>query len=296
MRNVPYEGCGCNDFEVAGVIRNGKIYEDGAVPEEKFDETVADIYNRIQNVGGVAQTANEKTETNKADIKVINTQIKTIGNSITSLNSKVSEVDKTYSDVTNKLSERIAIIETDGPMIGINNFKVTPALAELGKTVNAVVTWQLSRTPVSAVINGVDVTGKTQFLDSGVTSNKEYTLSVLDEKNKESRKTISIEFANYVYWGVSEADAATESVIKILSDSELTNDKNKTVAFAANDQYIYYAYPSRLGESRFVYNGVAGGFTLVDQILVSNGSGYGEKYNIYRSDNKLNDEIEIAVE
>lgn len=101
-------------------------------------------------------------------------------------------------------------------------------------------------------------------------------------------ETITHTFYNYRMWGTSSTVTGyTEADIEGLAGSELSNSKAKTftVVPGVND-YIVYAYPSRLGTATFTVGGFEGGFELPETVSVTNSSGYQENYYVYRSTNK----------
>ena len=69
--------------------------------------------------------------------------------------------------------------------------------------------------------------------------------------------------------------------------SELSGSRARTKTVTAGaGQYIWFAYPARLGAATFKVGGFEGGFTLVDgSFSHTNASGYTEAYRVYRSDN-----------
>jgi hypothetical protein len=67
----------------------------------------------------------------------------------------------------------------------------------------------------------------------------------------------------------------------------LQNSKTYTFSInAGSGEYVYYAYPSRLGTATFTVGGFANGFSTIPSTLsVTNSNGYSENYYIYRSSN-----------
>lgn len=54
---------------------------------------------------------------------------------------------------------------------------------------------------------------------------------------------------------------------------------------ATSNEYIYYAFPTRLGTPVFKVGGFEGGFNKVSTIYFTNSYNYVEKYDIYKSTN-----------
>lgn len=163
--------------------------------------------------------------------------------------------------------------------IQINSFSAAPPVLEIGSSQTITLAWTLNKQATSQNINGSPVTGNSKrFTD--VTTPTTYMLSVSDGKTSASR-SVSVSFANQIYYGAAENLDEVTALSKILS-----NDPERviTVDARAND-YIIYAIPARLGTVKFFVGGFEGGFEeAVEQQLV-NSSGYIELYKVYRSTN-----------
>ena len=69
-------------------------------------------------------------------------------------------------------------------------------------------------------------------------------------------------------------------------NQSISDNKNRTIKVnAINDEYIYYAFPSRLGTPIFKVGGFEGGFSKVSTISFTNIYNFTENYDIYKSDN-----------
>ena len=104
-----------------------------------------------------------------------------------------------------------------------------------------------------------------------------------------------MDFVNHIFWGVSASANQTEGTVKALDNTELSNVRARTITVSANNEYIYYAYPKRLGTSEFRVNGFTGGFENPAIVSIDNHSGYDEDYYVYRSANKLNSTFEVHI-
>jgi len=104
---------------------------------------------------------------------------------------------------------------------------------------------------------------------------------------------------NTIYWGYHTDTSATEATIEGLSggSSAASNDNTRTftVTTGAN-QYIYFAYPKRLGAVTFYVGGFEGGFESVDTDSVGNSNGWSEDYYSYRSSNANLGEVEVTTQ
>lgn len=163
--------------------------------------------------------------------------------------------------------------------VEITSFTASPVMCEMGSSQTILLTWSLNGSATSQSINGVSVTGNSKQF-TGVTSSKTYTLSVSDGKSSASRST-SVVFANRVYFG-----AASDLTAVTQLDSTLSNSAARTITVNADtDEYIVYAIPTRLGDVSFFVGGFEGGFEDPAERVLTNASGYQERYKIYRSTN-----------
>lgn len=115
---------------------------------------------------------------------------------------------------------------------------------------------------------------------------KTWTLS--SEKGAETDSdTLTINFYNYRFWGTTiVASGYTETDVEGIGNSELLNSKVKTFSItAAVNEYIVYAYPSRLGTATFTVGGFEGGFNLPETVSIINSAGFTEDYYVYSSIN-----------
>ena len=101
----------------------------------------------------------------------------------------------------------------------------------------------------------------------------------------------SLSFLNYFYSGVSSnsnVDATgLTSLGSVTKELRSNNNGDSFTANAADGEYIYYAYPSKYGESEFSVGNFPGGFELLHGGAVShtNESGFTEDYFIYKTIN-----------
>lgn len=164
--------------------------------------------------------------------------------------------------------------------IDIISFVAIPTLCEYGSSNTINLSWALNKEATEEDINGNPVAGNTKEM-TGVTAATTYTLNVTDGQTSAS-KAVSVEFANQIYYGVDDDLSAVTELSKVLS-----NDKTRTITVDAGvDEYIIYAIPVRLGTVAFYVSGFEGGFEDPEEQLLTNESGYQEKYNVYRSTHK----------
>lgn len=182
--------------------------------------------------------------------------------------------------------------------IKINSFSNDVGVAEIGSTVNNILLrWSLNKTANTLTIDGEIVTGTSnQITNAGLKTNKTYTLRAIDERDASATATTTISFYNGVLWGASAEGVYDSNFINSLSNSVLSNTKARTIKVTTNDDYIYYALPTRLGTPNFVMNNFATFFDKVgNSILRTNTSGYTESYDLWRSPNKYTGDITVIV-
>lgn len=175
--------------------------------------------------------------------------------------------------------------------IVISSFNNNVGTKELGVIVSSVAfTWNTNKTPVSITLDGSSIEPSlktTTLTDLNVTSNKSWTLRVVDEKGTAVTKSTSVSFLNGVYYGIGSVSASDVDSVFILGlTKSLQGGKAKD--FSANPgsgQYIYYALPTRYGIPSFYVGGFEGGFDKFTTLNFTNASGYQENYTVYRSTN-----------
>lgn len=268
--------CGCpldprydrNQFNQSnyfvGDIEDGKRY-----PFDTYSKADSD-----------SRYAVKETETKVAALEEKAAELERIKADKSELADLSAEVDKkadkgqTDTEITD-IKARLDALEYKG--IEISSFTATPSVMELGSSNKVTLKWALNKTATSQQIDGVSVTGNSKEY-SNVTSDRSYTLSVTDGKTTKS-KSVSVSFANQIYYGAAEnLDSVTEL------DKVLSNTKARTVTVDAGaDQYIIYAVPVRLGTVRFFVNGFEGGFAEPEVMQLRNASNFTEPYNVYKS-------------
>ena len=173
--------------------------------------------------------------------------------------------------------------------IVINSFSAAPPVSEIGSSQTITLAWTLNKTATSQNINGSPVTGNNKQY-TGVTTGQTYTLNVSDGQTSAS-KSVSVSFANRVYYGAASDLATVTSLSSVLS-----NDPERTITVNAGaSQYIVYAIPARLGDVVFYVGGFEGGFEDPEEQLLTNASGYQETYKVYRSTNANLGETTVDV-
>lgn len=220
-------------------------------------------------------------------------------NGVDLVQEKGNRTDVTMSQaaITAELDKLKALIEYE-PIV-INSFTGGKSV-EIGSTVNSVsLGWSLNKDATIQTIDGVAIDTKLRsfiYENLNLKNNKTYTLKVVDEKDASATKTTTISFLNKIYWGVgSKENGFIGEDIKNLSNSALASGKSVTKDFNVNNQYIYFAYPTRFGVGSFSVGGFGGGFEPAETVSFTNNSGYTENYYVYRSTNLLSGKVTVVL-
>lgn len=185
------------------------------------------------------------------------------------------------------LTERVNALEYKG--ITIDSFSAIPSICEIGSVNTINLLWSLNKEATQQSINSEAVTGTSKQY-TGVATNTTYTLAVSDGQTNAS-KSISVTFANRIYYGAAANLTNVTSLPSVLS-----NDAERTITVdAGTEQYIIYAIPARLSDVTFYVGGFEGGFEDPVEQLLTNSSGYSETYKIYRSINANLGETTVEV-
>ncbi len=136
------------------------------------------------------------------------------------------------------------------------------------------------------------------FTGLGLVSNKTWTLAV-DDGQEDTARNMHLYFLNRAYYGsaaLTDGAVVTETFIKSLPGLDWDNDsaKRKVDYLNGANEYMWYAYPARLGDVTPVVGGFTGGFYLYDTIEIENASGYTETYKVYRSSNVISGTVEVS--
>ena len=171
--------------------------------------------------------------------------------------------------------------------LSINLMSNKSTTLEIGTTIDSVVfSWTYNKNIVSQKFNNESLEAdlRSYIYNIPFNSNKGFKLEANDGEGDFS-KSISFNFLNGRYWGVSNSNEYDNNFILSLS-KELVESKAKTFTVNCGEgQYIFYCIPSRLGKCNFKVGGFEGGFNKIETIQFINSSGYTESYDIYKSAN-----------
>lgn len=193
----------------------------------------------------------------------------------------LTDVDKALDTILSKLY----YVEPQ-----ISSFASTPSTLtyENGYTITGGVTfaWAYNKDMESQTLTDctlADETVRTATYANDISANKTFTLNASDGEKSVS-KSISFQFMNKVYWGVSEdQDSYSDAWILGLANSKLASNAKGNYNFTAGSgQYCYWAIPTGMSISVKV-NGFD---TDVDTVVASrsftNANGYTTTYKIVR--------------
>lgn len=250
-----------------------------------YEVSQSTLRNQILNVGQHADDRIDAVEADKDAVK----------QNVTNISNNLNEFTQETGIAMAELNRRVTILEGSEPL-DILSFKATPAICEIGGSENVVLSWTISGGYETIRINDEVVTGDTSSKSvPNVRTDTEFTIAVTNIKGQTVTAKANVTFVNHVYIGTDATGAYTEGVIKAFDDDELTDSRARSIRYTANDEYLYYAYPKRLGASEFESNVGSGGFMDPRVVSVNNHSGYTEDYYIYRSANKLSGTFKINV-
>ena len=229
--------------------------------------------------------------------------------SFSQLRKSLISVKDYISDIVTGINNQIENIRSDSTYtpIDILSFTSTPSLAEIGSVVSSVeLQYSMNQVPNSLLIDVEAITpsmsGSVLIDGQSITSDKTWILTAEDNGSTSfPKKTVSVsaslEFANSIYYGVSNSITPTQSMVKQLAYSVLSNTKSRSIDLSVgNLEYIWYAVPKRLGKCLFSVSGVIGGFEEAAELTITNSSNYSEGYYVYRSSNYGLGEVQVIIQ
>lgn len=228
------------------------------------------------------------------EIEQIVTDKAAIKSDLAALTAEVAAFRADTMNALAGLNERVTALEGGGEALEILSFTASPDICELGGHENIILNWTIQGTAQSLTINGEPVTGTTKTI-ANVMEPTTYTLEARNAAGVTVQKTVSITFVNHVFFGTSASAIATEGVVKGLDSSDLSDDRVREFTVSPYREYIYYAYPKRLGTSEFIVNDFKGGFEEPVIVAMDNHSEFTEDYYVYRSANKLSSTFTVHV-
>lgn len=175
------------------------------------------------------------------------------------------------------------------PSIKISSLICTPNAVELGNVVNSVtLKWTTNNKPITSItVNdiNIDPTLDTYTSNRLIANTTPFKLVITDDGGYTAEKTVSVEFLNGLFYGSKPLTEINSSFIKTLNKT-LTNTRNMGfTTLSREDEYIYIAFPTRLGSATFKIEEEVADFILVGTFEFINDNSYVEEYLVYRSVN-----------
>ncbi len=264
-------------------------------------DTLKEIQEFINSGGATSAELLSKVNTNANDISALQTEFEGFKEDLGGTEGIGGRVETNSTEIEN-IKKQIADLHYVA--IAITSFDDNRGTVEYGETVTSVtLSWNYNKTPTTLTLDGVtiDANLKSKTI-SGLSitkdSKKTWTLSATDERGTVSTKQASVGFANVVYHGVGTATDYKDYNKDFISGlgNELRGSRAYTFEVNPTNQYIYYCYPSRLGEvSKFSVGGFDGGFEAPVTVSFTNSKGYTENYYVYRSTNMVSGKTTINV-
>jgi hypothetical protein len=280
----------CNRF--IGDIENGLRYPFACYTKAESDERYAPKSVET-DVTALAEAVNSKAS--QSDLTAFETQINnSIADIQTALDGKanaseltaiINAIRELQAAVSQKADEsecvairaRLDALEVNA--IRITNFTASSTSYEKGASATVTLNWSLNKTATTQKINNQAVTGSTATY-TGVTDNTTYTLEVSDGDTNDVQ-SVSVNFANNIYYGVATDLSSVNNLESIVSDSI----SRRFTVTASSGQYIIYAIPARLRNATFYVDSWEGGFDAPVEQTITNSNGYSETYKVYKSTN-----------
>ena len=226
--------------------------------------------------------------------------------------------DQLLPEVDADDNNKIVIVENgQWKLVSANRFKqeefsisggVDPNFKIRGQKVSEVtLTWSTNFPPVYLKVAGeeltdMSLTSKTLTFKPGeeIKTTRTWTITARDERGNTKSVSPTLNFGNYIYWGGAEnpenPEDLNETFIENLKYSKDSNSKGRTISIPMGEnQYVWYASPTRLGGCTFKMGDFVGGFILVDTINVKNQFEDTEPYYLYRSENIITGTAVVVV-
>lgn len=176
------------------------------------------------------------------------------------------------------------------PRVKISSFICEPNVAEYGEIVDQVLLkWDTNGKPIKSIVinnislNNINVDKTT--IEGPFEDNTTFTLEITDDGGYTAIDTVKLEFINGIYHGSASMRTIDSNFIKTF---DCTMSNKRTIGFTTlsrEGEYIYVAYPARLGGSYFMIQNEYVDFEYIQTIDFVNAHNYVEPYYVYRSKN-----------
>lgn len=200
----------------------------------------------------------------------------------------VSYANIVYPDVENVKEALDTIIEESeyvAPKILYFKSTLPKSEYELGASVRPTFAWTLNKNVTVQSLTDCTVTAvsRTATASSNVSETKTFTLTVGDEKNRDTAQC-TVSFFNKIYWGsATEPNSYDSAFVLSLSGSSLTSDCVGSYQFNVNSgEYGYIAMPKGMAVSTVYVNSLLTELEFVEDISFTNANSYTTTYSIFR--------------
>lgn len=277
----------------------GEVAEDTFDPESIHAQSGKAVAQAIENtIQFTTQELNTDQQTQaRANIGAASSD------ALNNLNSQLSsELETLNTNVSNELFDiKGQLADLLYKPISILSFTQNLGIREIGEAVSDIeLSWSFNKTPILLTLDDepLDVETSVKVVNDVIVThdnNKTWVLTGTDERGATDTKSLSILFYNGIYHGIgTEAAEFTSNFVTNL-DKELKSSRSGHFTVNPSEQYIYYAFPVRLGTATFSVGGFQGGFEPPVTVQVTNSYGYTEDYYVYRSTNLITGLITVDV-
>lgn len=226
--------------------------------------------------------------------------------------------DQLLPEVNADDNNKIVIVENgQWKLVSANRFKqedfsisgsVEPNFKRRGEKVSEVtLKWSTNLPPTYLKVAGeeltdMSITSKTLTFKPGeeIKTDHSWTITAKDERGNIKSTYPSLSFGNNIYWGGAEIpenpEDINETFVENLKHSDCSNRRGRTITIQMGEnQYVWYASPTRLKGCTFKMGDFIGGFILVDTINITNELNDTEPYYLYRSENIITGTAVVVV-
>lgn len=187
--------------------------------------------------------------------------------------------------------------------MNISALTASPTTIEQGASVSVVLNWTVSGNVTGQSVNGQNVVASARTVTfNNISTSTTFTLFTFDTNapggTASVSRAVSVTVLPRRFWGVSDNATLTSAEIIALSGSELNAGKAKTVTIsggASPGKYIYYAYPSSLGDpTTYKLYGFNDSYVKT-LVTVTTTAGATLQYTVLRTTNKLSGNVPLEV-
>lgn len=183
----------------------------------------------------------------------------------------------------------------------ITSFTGNPAAGnrEIGQKISEITfAWTTNKDVESQTLTGCTVseTDRSAKYTSELSSNKSFRLTIKDAEGGSTYKDLTYNFLPKVYYGSKALGTIDSAFVVGLSNGDLKSSRGGTYAInVASGQYGIIAFPKSFGTPACKIGGFDTDLTSLGTVSVTNGSGYTQDYNVYRTPNPSLGSISMVI-